>query len=297
MTEAIIESEPDGISDYMASFQPKLMDWSAARIFAMKNLRIAMRYPSNWLIWGFMPIFWFAPFILMVYALVGPGGSAHFLEISGFSDYIQFSIIGWFVFMFLDNSIWSIGNNFRWEMYSGTLEPLFVTPVPRISILLGAAFSDTVQVIIQSMILLALSMTIFGTAYSLTAIAPTIIILIVMVIGLYGFSFMLAGVILVFKDPSVLTEMISEGTYMVSPVQYPVQALPQNVRFVAYLIPTTIAIIAVRQIAITGIFDLLTFVQSLGFMATLAGIFWLVGLASFRWAEKWTKQRGHMGGF
>jgi ABC-2 type transport system permease protein len=281
----------------MASFQPKMMDWSAARIFAMKNLKIAMRYPSNWLIWGFMPIFWFAPFILMAYALVGPSGGTHFLEISGFSDYIQFSIIGWFVFMFLDNSIWSIGNNFRWEMYSGTLEPLFVTPVPRISILLGAAFSDTVQVIIQSSILLSLSVAIFGTTYSFTAIAPTIIILIVMVIGLYGFSFMLAGVILVFKDPSVLTEMISQGTYMMSPVQYPVAALPQNVRFIAYLIPTTIGIIVIRQIAITGIFDLLTFVQSLGAIAAMAAVFWLLGLASFRWAEKWTKQRGHMGGF
>ena len=84
---------------------------------------------------------------------------------------------------------------------------------------------------------------------------------------------------------------------MMSPVQYPVAALPSNARFIAYLIPTTIGIIVVRQIAITGMFDLLTFVQSLGAIGAMAAVFWLLGLASFRWAEKWTKQRGHMGGF
>jgi ABC-type polysaccharide/polyol phosphate export permease len=118
-----------------------------------------------------------------------------------------------------------------------------------------------------------------------------------MVIGLYGFGFMVAGLILVFKDPSVLTQLVSEATYMVSPVQYPIQVLPTNVRFFAYLIPTTIGIITIREIAITGIFDLLSFVQVLGNLGILAVLFWILGIAAFKYSEKWTKERGHMGGF
>jgi ABC-2 type transport system permease protein len=273
------------------------MDWTAARTFALKNLRIAIRYPANFLVWGVLPIFWFAPFILMATAIAGPETSAHFTSISGFDDYIQFVVIGWFVFMYLDNSIWAIGNNFRWEQMSGTLEPLFSTPVPRISILLGAAISDTVQGTLQAIILMTVCTFIFGLEYSLVAILPTVIILTLMVIALYGFSFMLAGLILVFKDPSVLTQMISEMTFMVSPINYPVQALPRSAQFVSYLIPTTIGIVTIRQIAITGVVDLLTFAQTLLGLGALIVCFWMVGIAVFRYAEKWTKQRGHMGGF
>jgi ABC-2 type transport system permease protein len=284
-------------SEYLRAFRPRLLDWNASKIFAIKNLRISIRYPSNWLIWAFMPVIWFAPFLLMAYAIAGSETSAYFIELSGFSDYVQFSVIGWFVYMFLDNSIWGIGNNFRWEQFSGTLEPLFTTPVPRISILLGAAFSDSSLCVINAFTLLIISMMLFGVSYSLVAILPTVIILLVMVIALYGFGFMLAGLILVFKDPSVLTELVSEATYMVSPVQYPIQALPTNVRFVAYLIPTTLGILTIREIAITGIFDLLSFVQVLGGIGLLAIIFWALGIASFKYAERWTRMRGHMGGF
>ncbi len=284
-------------SGYLSSFRPRLMDWYAASVFAKKNIRIALRYPANIFIWGFLPILWFTPFILMFNALAGANTSASFTEIAGFSDFIQFSIIGWFVYMWLDASIWSIGNNFRWEQFSGTLEPLFMTPVSRISILVGAALSDTVFISIQTMILLALATLIFGVTYSLVAIVPTVLILLVMVIALYGFSFMIGGLIMVFKDPSVLTNLVSQSTYTVSPVNYPLKALPSQVRFVAYLLPTTIGIITVRQIAITGIFDITSFLLSLGSLGLLAIALWTLGLLSFRYAERWTKVRGSMGGF
>ena len=273
------------------------MDWAAARVFAVKNLRIAVRYPANLLIWGFLPILWFAPYVLMATAVGGLETTAHFTEISGYDDFIQFVVIGWFVYMYMDNSIWGIGNNFRWEQFSGTLEPLFSTPVPRISILLGAAFSDSIQGTIQAVILFLLSTLVFGVSYAVTAILPTIIILLIMIIGLYGFGFMLAGLILVFKDPSVLSELVSETTYMISPVNYPINALPRPVQFAAYLIPTTLGIITIREIAITGFWNLLSFLQTLIILGGLVVLFWSIGLACFKFAEKWTKQRGHMGGF
>jgi ABC-2 type transport system permease protein len=244
-----------------------------------------------------MPIMWFAPFLLMATAIGGPETTTHFTEISGFNDYITFSVIAWFVFMYLDNSIWSIGNNMRWEQMSGTLEPLFMAPVPRVSLLLGAAFSDTVQATFQVLILVGLSTFVFGPRYALTQILPIVIILMIMVIALYGFSFMVAGLIIVFKDPSVLTQLVAEVTYMVSPVQYPLSVLPGPVRYASYLIPTTLAIVTIRELAITGVMNLIAFGQTLLGLGLVAVVFWALGLASFKYSEKWTKQRGHMGGF
>jgi len=290
------EQEETG-NGYLANFQPRMMDWNAARIFAVKNIRIAIRYPTNVLIWGLLPILWLAPYLLMMTAVAGPGTSVYFSEISGFSDFLQFAVIGWFIFKYIDASIWSIGNNFRWEQFSGTLEPLFVTPVPRISILLGAAFSDTVQTTISAFILLFTAMGLFGVSYTLVAIGPITVIMLLMIVAFYGFGFMLAGMILVFKDPSVLTELINNAVFTISPITYPLQVLPAPARFAAYLVPSTIAIVVVRELAITGTYDLFQFLQSIALMCGILIFFWAIGIAVFNYGEKWTKQRGSMGGF
>jgi ABC-2 type transport system permease protein len=282
---------------YLTTFKPRLMDWSAAKVFALKNLKIAIRYPTNFLIWGILPLLWYAPYILMMIAIAGPGTSQSFTELSGFDDFITFSIIAVFVYQYVDKSIWSVGNNFRWEQFSGTLEPLFVTPVPRISILVGAAFSDTLQCTFSATVLLVISSVLFGVSYAITMVAPIVVMLTMMVFALYGFSFMIAGLILVFKDPSVLTELISNITYVLSPITYPLQALPSAARFAAVLVPSTIAIITIRELAITGLFQPLSFLQAFVSMLGLVVGFWVLGVLAFRWGEKWTKEKGSMGGF
>ncbi len=180
---------------------------------------------------------------------------------------------------------------------SGTLEPLFVVPVPRISILLGAALSDTVQCSLSAVVLLLCSCVVFGVTYALTAITPIIIVLTLMILALYGFSFMLAGLIIVFKDPSVLTELVSNLTYIISPVTYPVQALPPSVRIVAYILPSTIAMITIRELAITGVFELLRLVETIAWLGLIIIGFWSFGMLVFRYAERWNKITGSLGEF
>ncbi|MBN2230026.1 MAG: ABC transporter permease [Candidatus Thorarchaeota archaeon] len=297
VVESIISESRHQETPYLTTFQPRFMDWTAARVFATKNLRIAIRYPANFLIWGILPLLWYAPYLLMMIAIAGPGTSQSFTELSGFDDFITFSVIAVFVYQYVDKSIWSVGNNFRWEQFSGTLEPLFVTPVPRISILVGAAFSDTIQCTFSASVLLIISSWLFGVTYAITMVAPIIVMLTMMVFGLYGFSFLIAGLILVFKDPSVLTELISNITYVLSPITYPLQALPSTVRYAAVLVPSTIAIITIRELAITGMFEPISFIQAFLAMLALVIAFWVIGILSFRWGERWTKDRGSMGGF
>jgi ABC-2 type transport system permease protein len=297
VTENINTGRESIKSPYLKTFRPRLMDWSAARVFAMKNLRIAIRYPTNFLIWAILPLLWYAPYILMMIAIAGPGTSQSFTELSGFNDFITFSIIAVFVYQYVDKSIWSVGNNFRWEQYSGTLEPLFVTPVPRISILVGAAFSDTLQCTFSATILLMVSSWMFGVNYAFTMVLPIVVMLTMMVFALYGFSFLIAGLILVFKDPSVLSELVSNITYVLSPITYPIQALPSVARYAAILVPSTIAIMTIRELAITGLFEPVMFFKAvLGMLGLIIG-FWAVGVLAFRRGEKWTKERGSMGDF
>ncbi|MCF2137735.1 MAG: ABC transporter permease [Candidatus Thorarchaeota archaeon] len=291
-------ADSEGVQpEFAPNFQVRSLDWSISKTIATKNLRIALRYPANIIVWGIIPLLWIAPYLLMMTAISGPGGSAHFTEISGYDDFIRFAVIGWFVYQYVDNSIWGIGNTFRWEQFSGTLEPLFLAPVPRISILLGGAFSDSVQTTFSALVLLGFSMILFGVSYSVTMILPVIIVLLLMLFALFGFGFMLAGLIIVFKDPSVLTQLVDSMIFTVTPVNYPVQVLPKYAQILAYLMPATLAIEVIRELAITGEFTIISYLLGIAGLVGLLILFWGVGLAVFRYAEHWTKERGSMGGF
>ncbi len=276
-------------------FTPRLVDWTAAWLVAEKELRVSLRYPANFIAWAVMPILWQAPMILMAVAI--GGDLTHFTELSGFSDFVRFTVIGWFVASYLDNSIWAVGNNFRWEQFGGTLESLFCAPVPRVSLMLGAAVASTVTATIEATLMLAFACGVFGTGYAISTIGPVIVVLIAMIVALHGLSFMLAGIIIVFKDPSVLTEFVATVTRVLTPISYPVSALPRWARWVAYLMPSALALVAIRYFAISGTFDVVIFLQTLVGLGLLSVFFWSVGLVTFRAAERWTRDRGHIGGF
>ncbi len=297
MTVVETTGDEGDLSADHTEFKVRSLDWSISKLIALKNLRIALRYPANIIVWGIIPLLWIAPYLLMMTAIGGSAGNTYFSEISGFDDFIRFVVIGWFVYMYVDNSIWGIGNTFRWEQFSGTLEPLFLAPVPRISILLGGAFSDSVQTTISALVLLAFSCLLFGVTYSVTMILPVIIVLLLMLFALFGFGFMLAGLIIVFKDPSVLTELVDAVVFTVTPVNYPIEVLPKYAQVLSYLMPATLAIGIIRELTMTASFEPGSYLLGVLGLLSLLALFWAVGLAVFRYAEHWTKERGSMGGF
>ncbi|TFH08332.1 MAG: hypothetical protein E4H14_06615, partial [Candidatus Thorarchaeota archaeon] len=69
LSEEIDNQQSNMTSYYLMDFHPRMMDWNAAKIFAVKHLRIAIRYPTNVLIWGLLPILWLAPYFLMMTAV------------------------------------------------------------------------------------------------------------------------------------------------------------------------------------------------------------------------------------
>ncbi|MFW9913050.1 MAG: hypothetical protein ACFFEU_11295, partial [Candidatus Thorarchaeota archaeon] len=65
----------------------------------------------------------------------------------------------------------------------------------------------------------------------------------------------------------------------------------------AYLVPTTLAIVTIRELAITGVMNLIGFLSTLAGLGLIGLLFWILGIGSFSYAERWSRQRGHMGGF
>jgi len=117
-----------------------------------------------------------------------------------------------------------------------------------------------------------------------------------MIVAFTGFAFAFSGIILVFKDPSVLTQFVSVVIYTLTPVNYSINVLPLWVQPLSLIIPSTFAIIGIREAALAAAgfpqlwFDIIV-------LLILDVFFWIVGILAFRLAEHHTRKKGTMGEF
>jgi ABC-2 type transport system permease protein len=273
---------------------PRIIDFSAAGTIAKNSLRINLRYPANFLIWGVLPLFWFLPFIFTGLAFTGGTTSAAYQSQTGYSNFIPYLVLGWVVYTYVDSSVWGVGNTLRWYQFSGVLEPMFMIPAPRLSILLGAAVAEMVTTSVSTSILFCLSLLIFGISFAASAILPVLILLFLMIVGFTGFAFALSGLILVFKDPSVLTELVDTIIYILTPINYSINVLPLWAQPLSLILPSTFALVGIREAALAaaGLPQLWTDILIL---IILDIVFWVAGIGVFQVAEHHTRRKGTLG--
>jgi len=274
----------------------RFVDFSASIEIAKNSLRISFRYPANFLVWGVLPVLWLLPFIFTGLAFTGGTANPIFEGKTGYSDFIPFIVLGWVVYSYVDSSVWGVGNTLRWYQYAGVLEPMFLIPVPRLSILLGAALAELVATTITTLIQFTLCIVLFGLRFAFTSVLPVLLLMFLMVVAFTGFAFAFAGLILVFKDPSVLTEFVDAVIYILTPVNYSVNVLPAWVQPLSLVVPSTFALIGIREAALAaaGLPQIWTDIAAL---LILDVTFWLLGIVIFRLAEQHTRKQGKLGAF
>lgn len=273
---------------------PRVIDFSAAGTIAKNSLRISLRYPANFLIWGVLPLFWFLPFIFTGIAFTGGTTSASYQSQTGYANFIPYLVLGWVVFTYVDSSVWGVGNTLRWYQFSGVLEPMFMIPAPRLSILLGAAVAEMVTTSISTAILFGLSLVIFGLSFAASAVLPVLILLFLMIIGFTGFAFALSGLILVFKDPSVLTELVDTIIYILTPINYSINVLPLWAQPLSLILPSTFALVGIREAALAAA-GLPQLWIDIVMLVILDVLFWALGMLLFQVAEHHTRRKGTLG--
>ncbi len=276
--------------------EKRYISLTAAFSIAKKNLVISSRYKLEVIFWGVVPVLWVLPFILSGVAISGGYNNQNLASITGTGDFIEYIIIGSIIFSYMGSAIWAMGNALRWEQYTGTLEVLYLAPVSRLTILLGASLSQSIIATIQAILQFILFSVIFGIVYPLPKLLIVAFLLLLMIIGLYGFAFLLAAVIIFFKDPDVLNDFINTFFYIVTPVNYPLEAIPVSLRIFGFLIPVTYAIIGARSILLS-INTTFTLENIIMILIALSAILWAIGYSIFKAAEYWTKKKGKLSAY
>ena len=257
----------------------------------VKNMKFLMAYPVIFVFWAIFPIFWFIPFIFQGQAFVGGLQSPSFAQISGTEDFVSFIVIGAVLNSYVNTLLYGMGESIRREAIQGTLDYVFAAPCNKAYVLIGKALSESVSSTIFATSQLTISMLLFGMTFTLEVMLPVFFIVILLILGLYGLSLVLAAITLMYKQSHDVSETIGYFFYIFSPIRYPIESLPSWAQIIGKLIPLTYALIIIRSIMLLGS-SLSEMYWEILVLLIIDSILILAGFYIFNWMEEKTKKSG-----
>ena len=214
-------------------------------IIARKDWKVFWRYPLNAVSNVFQPIIWITPVYFMGKAFSTNGQATGFAAYSGSGDYMSYILVGTVLTNFIMTVFWGMGYALKEDMDAGVLESNWLTPVSRLLILVGRTLTSMLTTTVTSIAMLALGSFLFGfkpTGNTFAAILTAI----PMLVGLYGFGFAFAGIILFMREANT---MVDVGSFLVqgfSGTNFPVKSLPYWLIPVSLMLPLTYGLDAIR---------------------------------------------------
>uniref|UniRef100_A0A7C6E977 ABC transporter permease n=1 Tax=candidate division WOR-3 bacterium TaxID=2052148 RepID=A0A7C6E977_UNCW3 len=213
----------------------------------IKTAKIWFSYKILLFYWAIFPLIWVIPYIFQGKALVGGMVSGPFAQLTGTGNYLAFVLIGAMVSTYIFSGLWGVGNSLREETYWGTLEYIIVSPTGLLVVLIGKTLAEflyaTVMVVFQAL----LATIFFGINITLGKLFPLMMIVVLLVIGFYGFAIAFAGFTLLIKEVHGWVHTLEWIFFLFSPIRYPVE-VNFITKIVSAFIPLTYALVAIRAI-------------------------------------------------
>lgn len=224
------------------SFATKLR---ALYTIAKKDWKVFWRYPLNAISHVFQPIIWVTPVYFMGKAFSTNGEALGFAQYSGTGDYMSYILVGTALSNFILTVFWGMGFALKEDMDTGVLESNWLTPVSRLHILVGRTLTSLLTTTITSLIMLVVAGVLFGFKPTGNVIAA-VLTAIPMLVGLYGFGFAFAAIVLLMREANTLVDVSSFLVQGLSGANFPVKSLPYWLIPVSLMLPLTYGFDAVR---------------------------------------------------
>jgi ABC-2 type transport system permease protein len=173
------------------------------------------------------------------------GQALGFAQYSGTGDYMSYVLLGTALSNFILTVFWGMGFALKEDMDAGVLESNWLTPVSRLHILVGRTLTSLLTTTITSLIMLVISALLFGFRPTGNVIAA-VLTAIPMLVGLYGFGFAFAGIVLLMREANTMVDVSSFLVQGFSGANFPVKSLPYWLIPISLMLPLTYGFDAVR---------------------------------------------------
>jgi ABC-2 type transport system permease protein len=215
----------------------------------VKSTKIALSYKIMFFFWAIFPLVWVIPYAFQGKALVGGFSSVAFSKLAGTENYIAFVLIGAMVSTYIFSGLWGVGNSLRDETYWGTLEYIIASPTSLLIVLIGKTLAEFIYATIMVFFQATLASLFLGISLSFGKFFPLMLIIVLLLIGFYGFAIAFAGFTLLIKEVHGWVHTLEWVFYLFSPIRYPVE-VNAITKLVSAFIPLTYALVAIRAIVL-----------------------------------------------
>ena len=151
-------------------------------------------------------------------------------------------LYGFILFLFVSDTLWSIGYHMRLEQIEGTLESCYLTPVNPLFYVISRAMYPLVWTSMNVSILL-LSIWLLMGALPAENIGLAISVFILTLSGVLGLGLCFAALTLILKETAqVITNLTQFLLLTLCAIVVPFQSLPDQLRIISYCIPLSYGI-------------------------------------------------------
>ena len=148
------------------------------------------------------------------------------------------------------NVLWSMSSQLYWEKEQGNLALFIMAPNSMMAILLGMALGGMVATALRALAITLLGSLIFKVQYSVVSFPQLFTVFILAMLALYGMGMMLASLFLLLsREAWHISNLAQEPIYLVSGFYFPIKSFSFWIAAAASIIPLTLGLDAMRQLA------------------------------------------------
>ena len=140
-----------------------------------------------------------------------------------------------------------MGISVIWDKQFGFMKEILVAPVSRLSIFIGKMLGVGTNSMLQGLIVLALGFFI-GIPMSVSLVAETIPLMILVTIGLVCIGLIIASVLNSLENFGLIMTFVNMPMFFLSGALFPVATLPDWLKWVFYINPLTYGVDAIRAV-------------------------------------------------
>jgi ABC-2 type transport system permease protein len=263
----------------------------AAMAIARKDIRNVSRYRFVVASQIFTPLYQgILPALLFGASFAVAGHVVGLEKTIGTQDLAGFIFLGGVMSGLVATAFWAMAMSIRNEMEAGTLEPTWLTPTSRETIVLGRALGGLFWFAFSQIAIFAIGIVFFGLRFrpEIALALPAVAIAIVAMIGI---AYLLAAIVLLIKEANFFIDCTNFLFGVASGAAFPVILLPGVLQPFAFVLPTTYAMDIIRQ---QGLGTRPLFDPALEYVALVltTAIFFPLGLWAYRSADRRIRRLG-----
>ncbi|NJE25843.1 ABC transporter permease [Thermococcus sp. MV5] len=258
-----------------------------------KEFRMFFRYPLRVISSVLVGLVFLLQFVFFGQAILGGRYSA-LLEVStGMGDYPTYALIGyvlWWVSVSpMEAYVWGV----RRELQRGTFETNILSPAKIVELLSSLAMSWLLMDSVLMGVVFAIGIVIFDIPLTFSVILKSLPIIFASLVAFLGFGFVFAGLVMMLKNIGPFAQIFEFAMLFFSGVFFPLSVMPKAMIAFSKIFPLTHAAYIIRALFVGMSYsELLGEIKWLFFLIPL---YWGIGYALFKWAEKITRVIGYGG--